>query len=103
MHLRICRVINGTDPGDGFNPFFNRQCGGPNIRDVVSRWELCVFNSACRSKYEKLGRDWSYKDCRPIKQNDIDRFKAAALMSGFDADKLVISGLIAVGGPFDKI
>lgn len=65
------------------------------LRDVVERWELCAFNSACKSKYRKMGRTWEYEDCNLLGQNVIDRIKAVALSTGIPGEKLVVSGLIA--------
>lgn len=43
-----------------------------NIEDIATflnenqidfeRWELCAFNNLCKSKYERLGYDWTFKD-----------------------------------------
>jgi pyruvate formate lyase activating enzyme len=66
-----------------------------NLADVVERWELCAFNPACKSKYQKLGQEWIYADVPLMRQDEIDRIKTAALSSGFAAEKLVVSGLTA--------
>jgi pyruvate formate lyase activating enzyme len=65
------------------------------LLDVVERWELCAFNSACKSKYKKMGQTWAYETYELMNQDAIDAVKAAALSTGFPAEKLVISGLIA--------
>jgi len=66
-----------------------------NLLDVVERWDLCAFNSACKSKYEKMGRTWQYADCQLMGQDVIDRLKAAALSAGIPAERLFVTGLIA--------
>jgi pyruvate formate lyase activating enzyme len=66
-----------------------------NLQDVVERWELCAFNNACRSKYQKLDLTWEYADVPLMRQNEIDRLKAAALSAGIPGGKLVVSGLVA--------
>jgi pyruvate formate lyase activating enzyme len=66
-----------------------------NIEEVVERWELCTFNSACISKYEKLDQDWEFKNTKTIKQKIVDDLKEAALSSGFEEEKLITSGMIA--------
>jgi pyruvate formate lyase activating enzyme len=66
-----------------------------NIADLVERWELCAFNSACKSKYKKMDISWRYSETPPLKRKDADRLKEAALISGIGADKLVVSGLLA--------
>ena len=65
------------------------------LLDVVERWELCAFNSTCKSKYKKMGQTWAYEDCELMGQDFIDGIKAAALSTGLPAEKLVVSGLIA--------
>jgi pyruvate formate lyase activating enzyme len=65
------------------------------LQDVVERWELCAFNSACKSKYRKMGQTWAYENDELMNQAFIDEIKAAALSTGLPAEKLVISGLIA--------
>ncbi len=65
-----------------------------HLRDVVERWELCAFNPACKSKYQKMGLDWEYKDIPIMGEYEVDRLKAAALSTGIAADRLVVSGLI---------
>jgi len=65
------------------------------LADVVERWELCAFNSACKSKYEKLGERWAFAECGLMDQDFIDGMRAAALGAGTPAEKLVISGLVA--------
>jgi pyruvate formate lyase activating enzyme len=66
-----------------------------NYSDVVERWELCAFNPACKSKYQKMDLDWAYEDTPLMGQAEVDRLKAAALSGGIDGEKLVVSGLIA--------
>ena len=66
-----------------------------NLSDVVERWELCAFNSACGGKYKKMGQTWTYEDCKLMGQAIIDKLKAAALSTGMPGEKLVVSGLLA--------
>ncbi len=65
------------------------------LSDQVERWELCAFNPACKSKYQKLDLDWAYQDTPLMGQHEIDQFRAATLSTGFPAQKLVVSGLVA--------
>jgi pyruvate formate lyase activating enzyme len=69
-----------------------------NLLDVVERWELCAFNSACKSKYQKMGRRWAYEDTPLMGQAAIDELKAIAIAAGIPADRLVVSGLVARAG-----
>jgi pyruvate formate lyase activating enzyme len=66
-----------------------------HLPDVVERWELCSFNSACNMKYQKLGLCWSYEDTGLMTQDQVDQLRAVALSSGINQEKLVISGLVA--------
>lgn len=68
---------------------------GENLADVVERWELCAFNSACQQKYDDLGQTWTYADYSLMDQGFINALQDVALSSGTPREKLVISGLIA--------
>jgi len=65
-----------------------------NLLDVIERWEMCAFNSACKSKYKKLGLAWTYEDASLMRQEDVDKLKEAVLSTGLAGEKLVISGLV---------
>ena len=71
---------------------------GKNLADVVERWELCAFNSACIQKYDKLGQTWTYSDYPLMDQGFIDTLREVALSSGTTREKLIVSGLIAKPG-----
>jgi pyruvate formate lyase activating enzyme len=64
-----------------------------NLADVVERWELCTFNSACVAKYNKLDLSWEYAQTGLLPQEQVDRLQDAALSTDFPAEKLVVSGL----------
>ena len=66
-----------------------------NLLDVVERWELCSFNSACNLKYRKMGETWAYENTRLMAQSRIDQLKEAAFAAGIPQEKLAVSGLIA--------
>jgi len=66
-----------------------------HLLDVIERWELCAFNSACHAKYEKLGRPWPYAGQPLLDQRTVAALRNAALATGIPASTLVISGLIA--------
>ncbi len=66
-----------------------------NLLDVVERWELCAFNSACKRKYEKMGRRWRYEGYSLMGQSTMDRLRATALSAGIPSERLVVSGLVA--------
>jgi pyruvate formate lyase activating enzyme len=70
-----------------------------HLADVTERWELCAFNGACRTKFERLGRDWPYADQPLLQQHAVTALQKASLATGFDPAKLVVSGLIAKDDP----
>lgn len=70
-----------------------------NLLDVLERWELCSFNNACNTKYQKLGLCWTYANTGLMTQDQIDQLRAAALSSRITQEKLVISGLVAREAP----
>ena len=39
---------------------------------TVAKWELCVFNNLCRSKYQALGLDWAFKEAPLIKKEQME-------------------------------
>lgn len=67
---------------------------GDSLADVVERWELCTFNTACRDKYERMGLSWPYANRPLLCQREVDSLKDAAFSAGFAADRLVVSGII---------
>ncbi len=64
-----------------------------NLADVVERWELCTFNSACVAKYDKMDLSWEYAQAGLLSQSLVDRLQGAALSTDFPSEKLVVSGL----------
>ena len=48
------------------------------------RWELCAFNNLCRDKYERLDKEWAYKDAGLTEKAHIEKLVkiAAAYMPG---------------------
>jgi len=70
-----------------------------NLLDVLERWELCSFNNACDTKYQKLGLCWTYANTGLMTQDQIDQLRAAALSNRITQEKLVISGLVAREAP----
>ena len=64
-----------------------------NLRDVVTRWELCSFNNLCVNKYERLGLTWEFEDTKSMSKNELARFEGIAQGSGVEAE------LVHVGGP----
>lgn len=66
-----------------------------HLLDLIERWELCAFNNICKSKYEKMHRQWDFAEEALLPQQRIDEIRHLLLGDGFPEDKLVISGVIA--------
>jgi pyruvate formate lyase activating enzyme len=66
-----------------------------HLLDVMERWELCAFNSACRTKYERMGLPWAYAETPFLNQREADALKQAALSTGLTAGQVMVSGLVA--------
>lgn len=67
------------------------------LLDVVSRWELCAFNNACRGKYQRLGLPWPYAAVPLLSRAEVAALREAALASGIPAAKVATSGLMRTG------
>ena len=65
-----------------------------NILDVIERWELCAFNSACAVKYKKMQLPWPYQGAAALKQNEADRIRSSALSQGIPKEKLNVTGIV---------
>lgn len=52
------------------------------VRDRADRWELCAFNNLCRDKYERLYKDWVFKESGLMKRAQMEALVAAALDEG---------------------
>ena len=66
---------------------------GENLADVLERWELCAFNGACVTKYDKLGLHWDYAGRSTMSRAQIEPLRLAAL-ENVGEDKLLVSGMI---------
>ena len=66
-----------------------------HLLDLIGRWELCSFNNICKSKYEKMHRQWDFAEEPLLSQQQIDEIRQLILSEDFPEDKLVISGVIA--------
>ncbi len=64
-----------------------------NAGNIVSRWELCTFNRACKNKYDRFGLDWEFTEANPLQKEETDRLFRAAVRAGIDANKIVLSGI----------
>jgi pyruvate formate lyase activating enzyme len=67
-----------------------------NVLDVLTRWELCAFNSLSREKYEKLGVDWEYGETPLLTRPAADALLAAA-RKHVPAEAVSVTGILAGG------
>ena len=65
------------------------------VRDRAEKWELCAFNNLCGDKYERLGREWAFKDSELMTKERMDELVAVAESAG--AERVVWSGLSRKG------
>jgi pyruvate formate lyase activating enzyme len=63
-----------------------------NLKDCVTRWELCAFNNLCRDKYSRLGLDWEYAKEPLITREELERFESLAKSCGLAPDRVAVTG-----------
>jgi len=63
-----------------------------NLREVVTRWELCAFNNLCADKYRRLGMPWHFADAELLSREEQLHFEAVARRSGVDPDLVLVTG-----------
>jgi pyruvate formate lyase activating enzyme len=68
-------VIEGATDSEENIEALGRFIAGAGLPE---KWELCSFNNLCRDKYERLDRDWRYKDAALTKKSRIEKLAAAA-------------------------
>lgn len=57
---------------------------GENLKEAVSRWELCTFNNLCRDKYSAFGIRWKHENAELLKSEEITTLADVAKSSGVD-------------------
>lgn len=58
----------------------------------VERWELCAFNNLCRDKYARLDLEWEFAGTPLLTQAEFEQAGAWARASGFDAQRVFVTG-----------
>jgi pyruvate formate lyase activating enzyme len=48
----------------------------------VTRWDLCAFLNLCKSKYERLGLDWTFKDAELLDKDFMEHLAEVARNTG---------------------
>ena len=65
------------------------------VRDRAEKWEMCAFNNLCADKYERLGRQWTFKDSKLMTARRMDELVSTAESAG--AQRVVWSGMSRKG------
>jgi pyruvate formate lyase activating enzyme len=65
-----------------------------NLKNTVSKWELCSFNNLCQDKYLRLGLKWHFEDHELINEDLMTALFETAKKSGVDPQIVVWSGSI---------
>ena len=63
-----------------------------NLKDCVSRWELCAFNNLCRDKYSRLELDWEYATEPLISREELNRLETLAKNCGLTPKNVAVTG-----------
>ncbi len=69
-----------------------------HLKDKVSRWELCAFNTLGKHKYTRVGETWAHETTFPMEKDRMDDLvetaiaSIAALKSGLDRTIVVHTG-----------
>lgn len=63
-----------------------------NLKDVVTRWDLCAFNNLCADKYRRLDRKWDFSGTKLLKKDEMKHFAEIAKSSGADPGIVFWSG-----------
>lgn len=65
------------------------------VRNRVEKWELCAFNNLCGDKYERLGKEWTFKDSQLMTEKRMDELVSIAISAG--AENVIWSGMSRKG------
>ncbi|MDR2090833.1 MAG: glycyl-radical enzyme activating protein [Clostridiales bacterium] len=88
--VRTPIIENATDGAENIQKIgeFLAAAGLPE------KWELCAFNNLCRDKYERLDREWEYKNAERTKKEHIEalteiakKYVPSAIYSGMLKEK----------------
>jgi pyruvate formate lyase activating enzyme len=67
-----------------------------NLKDCITRWELCAFNNLCRDKYTRLDLEWPYATAPLFSQNELDQYEKIARSCGLDPRLVIVTGAVRV-------
>jgi pyruvate formate lyase activating enzyme len=64
-----------------------------NLKDCVTRWELCAFNNLCRDKYTRLGLEWSFTTTSLLTRDELAGFEKIARSCGLEPARVAVTGV----------
>ena len=71
----------------GIGAFIARE-----LRDVVTRWELCAFNNLAADKYHRLGLQWEFEGVELMAEAELRHFEEVGRRSGVDPEIVLATG-----------
>jgi pyruvate formate lyase activating enzyme len=71
----------------GIGEFIARE-----LRDVVTRWELCAFNNLATDKYQRLGLRWEFDGVELMAEAELRRLEDVARGSGVTPEIVLATG-----------
>jgi pyruvate formate lyase activating enzyme len=72
--VRTPVVEGATDSGENIAAIGQFIAGA----GLPEKWELCAFNNLCRDKYERLDKEWAYKDAGITEKSHIEKLAEIA-------------------------
>jgi len=90
LWIRTPVIPGATDRDDNIKAMavFIRE----NLKETISRWELCAFNTLGKDKYTRLGKIWAHENTPPMEEARMDALVHTALESGLDRAIVVHTG-----------
>jgi pyruvate formate lyase activating enzyme len=97
LWIRTPVIPGATDDHDTIRAVGEILAGLPS--GVIARWELCAFNTLCRSKYHRLDRPWAYDSSPLITERHMNGLLETARQSGIDPSIVLWTGTVS---PIEK-
>lgn len=91
LWIRTPIIPGATDTDDNIRSIAQWIAG--NIADVMERWELCAFNNLCESKYQRLGKSWTYSQYTRITEERMQILRDIAIQQNISPDRIYATGM----------
>lgn len=65
-----------------------------NLKDYVSRWDLCAFNNLCRDKYRRMDMEWMFSKAELMEKEEMENLAKNATESLVNPEIVHWSGAI---------